>query len=386
MKAMKTILLLALLLAGLTASSQPDTGRQAKIDNCAVCGEKIERVVYFVEDKVAGDKKAVCEKCVALTTTCYLCGLPVKEKYEELSDGRILCARDVKNVVLDDAEAQRIWQDVKGTVERQLSRFMNFSDNVTLHPLDRVDLQAMFQVVGNDYVCPNVWGCTERETNNGHAGFKISLLRGLPPSVLKATCAHELTHTWVSENVSRARKQRMEQDSVEGFCELVAALYCESQNDQAQLGIIKSNAYTRGQFALFREAERQFGLNEIVEWMKYGVDPRLTGIDLTRVRKVEIPDSAKDKPAAPVFAAVPVRATPPPAPETLTLKGIMWSPTRPMAMINDHTFALNEESKVRLGQSNVVVRCVAIRQDAVVIRVGGSSEPQTLTLGKSTAK
>src|SRR6185295_2449361 len=228
---MKAILLLALLLAGLTASGQSDEGRPANIDNCAICGERLVKVVYFVVDKVAGDKKAVCEKCVTLTTTCYLCGLPVKEKYEELPDGRILCARDVKSVVLDDAEAQRIWQDVKSTVERQLSRFMDFSDNVTLHPLDRVDLQALFQLVGNGQVCPNVWGCTERETNNHRVTFKISLLRGLPPSVLKATCAHELTHTWVCENVSEVRKKRMDQDAEEGFCELVGALYCEAQND-----------------------------------------------------------------------------------------------------------------------------------------------------------
>ena len=368
--------------------------RAAGADNCAVCGGPLERVAYFFPDKVAGDKKQLCEKCAQLTKICYLCGLPVKGDFQELSDGRILCARDVKSVVLDEEEAQQIWRDVKDAVERQFSRFLAFPENVTVEPLDRVNLLAMFKVPGNDSVCPNVWGCTQRRTNDPARrgmGYKISLLRGLPAPVLKATCAHELTHTWISENVPAARKQRMDQDAIEGFCELVAYLYVAAQHDEAQMGVIRSNAYTRGQFALFLEAEHSFGFNEIVEWLKYGVDLRLTGADLGRVRKVEMPgptDGGTQKrrsgetaqsPARP-FADSPAARVAPPAPETLALKGILWSKTRPLALINNHTFAANEEGKVRLGQSNVLIRCVAIREDSVVVQIVGSGGQQTLRL------
>jgi hypothetical protein len=305
--------------------------------------------------------------------------MPAKEKYEELPDGRILCARDVKSVVLDEAEAQRIWADVKDTVERQLSRFMTYPDNVTVHPLDRVDLQEMFKVAGQDFTCPNVWGCTLRETNeNKRINYKISLLRGLPPSVLKATCAHELTHTWCWENISLERRRRMSQDSIEGFCELIACLFCEAQGDNAQLGVIKSNAYTRGQFALLRAAESQYGMNDVVDWMKYGVDARLNGAELERVRKIEVPGKSAT-PARPVAYAAAV--APPPLPEALILKGITWS-ARPTAVINDHIFMVNDENKMRVGTNSVAVKCMAIRQDAVVIQVAGSSEPKTLTLAK----
>jgi hypothetical protein len=305
--------------------------------------------------------------------------MPVKDNYKELPDGRILCARDVKNVVLDDDEAQRIWNEVRTTLDRQLSRFITFPENTTVEPLDRVDLQEMFKFAGNDYVCPNVWGCTQHVTNDNRVTYKISLLQGLPAPVLRATCAHELTHTWITENVPPARQQHMDQDSVEGMCELVSYLYSEAHNDTAQLAVIKSNTYTRGQFALFLEAERRFGFNEIVEWMKYGVDARLSGKDLDRVRKVEMPATENAPPAARparVFVAPP----PPTAPEALTLKGITWSKTRPMALINNHTFQLNEESEVRLASGNVTVRCLSIQPTAVVIRVGGSNETQTLTL------
>ena len=287
-------------------------GRAWAADDCAVCGGPLERVAYFFLDKVAGDKKQLCEKCAQLTRICYLCGLPVKGDFQELSDGRVLCARDVKNVVLDEEEAQQIWRDVKDAVERQFSRFLAFPENVTVQPLDRVDLLAMFKVPGNDNVCPNVWGCTQRRTNAAtrNMTYKVSLLRGLPAPVLKATCAHELTHTWISENLPAARKQRMDLDAIEGFCELVAYLYVAAQHDEAQMGAIRSNAYTRGQFALFLEAEHSFGFNEMVEWMKYGVDLRLTGADLGRVRKVEMPgptDGQKEKPGSGETAQSPAR-------------------------------------------------------------------------------
>jgi len=172
---------------------------------------------------------------------------------------------------------------------------------------------------------------------------------------------------------------------------LVAYLYVAAQHDEAQMGVIGSNAYTRGQFALFLEAEHSFGFNEIVEWLKYGVDLRLTGADLGRVRKVEMPaptDGETEKrrsgetaqSPARRFVASPVARAAPPAPETLALKGILWSKTRPLALINNHTFAANEEGNVRLGQSNVLIRCVAIHEDSVVVQVVGSGEPQTLRL------
>ena len=351
-------------------------------DYCEVCGDGLTDTVYMVMDQVAGVRKRVCHKCVELPERCYLCGMPAVKDVKELPDGRILCARDVKSVVLDEDEAQRIWTDVKDSVERQFSRFTTFPDNVTVQPLDRVDLQQIFKFAGNDAVCPNVWGCTLPVTNDdGHVTYKISLLRGLPGSVLRATCAHELTHTWAVANVAPARKQRMDQDAVEGFCELVSYLYTEARNDTVQLGIIKSNAYTRGQFTLFLEAERRFGFNDVAEWMKFGVDARLTGADLERVRKVAMPAPSAAPTATKAEVAHPVpQPAAPPAPETLTLKGIMWSKTRPMALINNHTFQLNEESKVRLGSSNVTVRCVAIQPDSVVIHVAGSSEQQTLRL------
>ena len=64
----------------------------------------------------------------------------------------------------------------------------------------------------------------------------------------------------------------------------------------------------------------------------------------------------------------------------VTLQGITWSATQPTALINDRTFLTNEARKVAVGSTNVLVRCVAIRKDSVVVRVGEAGELRTLRL------
>jgi hypothetical protein len=41
---------------------------------------------------------------------------------------------------------------------------------------------------------------------------------------------------------------------------------------------------------------------------------------------------------------------------------------------------VNEEGKVRVGRTNVAIRCLAIRQDSVRIRIVGSGEERELRL------
>lgn len=349
----------------------------ANPDNCAVCGMPIENLYFFWEDKVAGGKKAICEKCAVLTTTCYLCSLPVKKDFTELPDGRILCARDVKSAVLDDHAAEQICREVKDALDRLFSRFVTFpGTNVTIALADRVNLQELFKFAGNDAVCPNVWGYYQSKTNDHHLAHDIHLLSGLPKASLKATCAHEYTHAWMHESVSPQRQKSLSGDATEGFCELISYLLMEAQNEENQIGVIKSNGYTRGQIHLFLQAERRFGFNEVVEWVQFGEDDRLMKDDLMRVRRVALPRRTN----AAITSFSLQSAESPPSPDTLVLKGIKWSKTRSMAIINDRTFEAQETSLVHVGKTNVAIRCLAIQEDSVVIQVVGSGERQTLKL------
>ena len=138
-------------------------------------------------------------------------------------------------------------------------------------------------------VCPNVWGYLETTTNRGRLEHKMSLLSALPLASFKATIAHDTPMPGMNENLSAKRKQSLSRDANEGFCELVSYRLMDSQNEEEQKRQIQLNAYTRGQIHLFIEAEQTYGLNDILDWMKYGTDDRLVAGELRRVREIELP-------------------------------------------------------------------------------------------------
>jgi len=367
----KPMLLLALLLV---AGFFP-VWLRADAPRCAVCGGPIGATVYTVQDNVTGEKKQICSDCFLLNTTCFVCGMPAKTNYIELSDGRVLCARDAKTAVLDEDQARRICRETRDKLDRLFSRFLSFPEtNVTVSIIDRVHLQELFKFAGHDYVCPNVWGYVESRAKHGHYEHSMSLLIALPQAAFEATCAHEYTHTWLNENLTEARKRSLGRDADEGFCELVSFLLMESENEEFQKKQILLNAYTRGQIHLLIAAERRYGFGDVVDWMKFGTDDRLRGDDLGRIRALE---SAQPKAVAltnfPAYKLQPALVA-----NALVLKGVTWAKNRPLALINDRTFAPQEQGAVLVGTTNLTIRCLAISADAVRIRVIGSGQEQEL--------
>jgi hypothetical protein len=352
----------------------------AEADVCAVCGGPFGDVYYSIEDKVTLEKKHVCKTCDQTFPDCFICGVPANTNlagFIELPDKRALCARDAKIAVLREEDGLRICRDALDQVDRLFSRFTDFPEtNVTVRIVDRVHLLKLFKLAGNDYQCPNVWGITDTKTNRNHNAYTISLMSGLPLSWFQATCAHEYGHTWVGEHLSKARKDTISKDAEEGFCELLGFLFMESANDPSATSMILRNAYTRGQIDLFVAAQRSYGFNEILDWMQFGSDDRLSADEPGRIRRIV---QSGSKPTLKVALAAP-RASGRSAPDSLVLKAIFWDPKQPTALINDRSFSLNEEAAVRVGKSNVLVRCLAISPDSVQLRVAGSDHEQTLRL------
>jgi hypothetical protein len=127
------------------------------------------------------------------------------------------------------------------------------------------------------------------------------------------------------------------------------------------------------------EAERFYGLNDIVEWMKYGTDDRLRTNELLRLRDIEAPERPKQPTSAGVvtWTPQPVRAY-----DCLTLKAVFWDPHKPTALINQKTLAPGEEAKFPINGTNLVVRCLQIQKDGVRVRLGATGEEKTLRLGE----
>ena len=71
---------------------------------------------------------------------------------------------------------------------------------------------------------------------------------------------------------------------------------------------------------------------------------------------------------------------PTPEPPTLLLRGIFWIKNQPVALINDQTLAVDESRKVRLGTTNVLVRCLAITDESVRVRILDSGDERELKM------
>lgn len=349
----------------------------ADIERCAVCGDELSGRVFLFTDKVTNEKKQVCEKCSKVTDICFTCGLPVVTNQTSFPDGRLLCARDAKNAVLNADEAKVVCGEVKEALDRLFSRFLTFpSTNVETAIVDRVNIVQLFKVPGNDFQCPMVLGYTRSRPRQGQFRHEISLLSALPRAEFKAVCAHEFTHAWQAENLSAQRKRTLGQDACEGFCELIAWLLMDSQQEEDEMAVLRRNKYTRGQINLFIEANNRYGLNEVIEWMKYGVDAVLDKDDVNNVRRIEIP--ARVPEAAAELSSFPATASS--APDTLILRGITWTKDHPLALINDRTFATQERGRVHIGNTNLIIRCLEISTNSAVVQVDGSTTTQVLAL------
>ncbi len=349
---------------------------RADATHCDVCGVTLSGSYYTHEDAVTGEKRFLCKDCVLLKTTCFICGMPVKTNYTTLKDGRLICARDAQTAVIEDDDAKKACREAKENMDRVFSRFMEFPEtNVTIRIVDREHLKEMFKAPGQDSVCPNVWGYIESRTNQQGLTHAISLLNGLPRASFEATCAHEYTHAWLNQNLSARRKKTLGKDANEGFCELIAYLLMDSENEEAQKRVILANTYTRGQIKLFIEAEQTYGINEIADWMKHGADDVLSADNLQRVRVMETPHADASFVISP-SPKTPVEA----APETLMLKAVFMSPNHPEAVINNRSFEINETGRVRLGTNSVAIRCLSIGQDSVRIKLLDSGEERELRL------
>ena len=177
-------------------------------DRCAICGEEITGTVYLLTDKLTREKKHFCSDCAHLADACFVCGLPVQKDYVRLPDGRLLCARDAKQAVLDSSDAKRICSEVREDLDKLFSRFVTFPTNVAIAVVDRVNLLALFKIPGNDFECPNVLGYFRATANRQHqVRHQISLMSALRAAELKATCAHEYSHAWVFDNLIPRKKR-----------------------------------------------------------------------------------------------------------------------------------------------------------------------------------
>jgi len=145
----------------------------------------------------------------------------------------------------------------------------------------------------------------------------------------------------------------------------------ESRNEEQEMKNIRRNNYTKGQIDVLIEADKKFGFNMVAEWVKSGEDARIDLANIDRIRAVGTDAPARAKT---VEWVVPPQGPPPPAPDTLLLKGISGRVGHRFALINNATFEAQQRAKVRVGLTNVSVVCLEIREKSVVVQVNGEKQ------------
>jgi hypothetical protein len=286
--------------------------------------------------------------------------------------------------VLNDDDIQRTFSNVHDDLDKLFSRYTTFPTNVDVSVIDQIDVDSVMN--SSSVENSDVLGYTQGTTVDSRRRYKIGLLSGQSEAQLEEVCAHELSHAWVGENVPPERHARLQRDTEEGFCEMMGYLLMDSKGDEGEKKRVLANAYTRGQVQLFVEAEQEYGFDEILDWMQYGVTDRLEDGHLDEVRDIKIPASnpainpssqatGNPSPASsPVASAAPVSA-----PKTIELQGILWG-SLPSAIINGKSFFVGDEHAVQVGGSRVTIHCINIEKNAVRIRDVDTGTEQELRL------
>ncbi len=382
----KTILTVLLLVSGVSGIV-PFANAQAGY-KCDFCGKVFGTDGRSIRDKVHGRDHISCLACSKLESVCDACQMPVPGKRPfKLPDGRVYCAEDARGIVVDQHEAERLFNEVKRGVGRILSEWPPLPEaNITFTLVDRDEFARQFARFPTPHDPQLILGLTRsfraRSEKLDHAIF---VLNGQLPSQFIATCAHEYAHAWLNERAKKTRQ--LNGDTVEGFCELVAWKLMDERRDEPEKSRITANRYSRGQVNALIAAEQEYRFFRVIDWFEKGVDswldPRKLDSLLTlRDGRQEFATNARETHAErPIAYVTPASSAQKPPPDELTLRGIMTTPkSGRVALINDVAFKVEDAMPVQLATTNVMVRCVKITPHSVVLAVGDAATQRELFL------
>lgn len=347
---------------------------------CEVCRLTKAGNFYILKNKFYKRDFLICKSCHDLDDRCDICRLPVLTNAGlRLADRRVFCPEHAKTVVMDENKAADIFAQSKDEVMDLVRQYPPLPHlNIKFHLVTREDfvreyrrtpgIDDPYQLLGLTITRP------DKEQKLQH---DIYVVHGLTEETFLATCAHEYAHAWHNERETPTRQ--LHKDTREGLCEWLSHKVVAKRGLKSEMARIEESTYTRGQVNAFLAAEKEYSFYKLVRWITDGVDSWIDGDKLQRVLVWRDGSQEAEEPAATVNW---VQAKAPPAPQKLLLKGLSGAGARRFALINDATLGMGEEGKVRIGASNVIVRCISIQDNSVRVQVRGENSPRTLQLGQ----
>jgi hypothetical protein len=345
-------------------------------ESCATCQNRITGNIYVGVDTCRKTNVLVCEPCLQITTRCVVCTVRVHKKFGlHLPDGRAYCARDAKSAVMEETVAFDLFAKAKEQAVDLLSRYPPLPlRNLEVHLVTQEEFVAQYRRLPSIDDPLHLFGLTiTRPNKDGAKQHDIYLLHGVPRDEFLAVCAHEYTHAWLQDREKPVRQ--LHKDTREGICELIAYQVVTQLRLEEEKQRILENPYTVGQIRALVAAEKEYGLHRLIQWVDRGID---SWVDTNQLDAVLNLREAETREGAVFQWPLPVVS--PPALDKLVLKSLALGGRQPLALINNVTLAVGEEAKVRVGTSNVLVRCLAISNAVVTVQVQGDPKPIELRL------
>jgi hypothetical protein len=302
----------------------------------------------------------VCDACYKKEPKCSLCGLPALTETAKTSDGRIFCRWDVPEVVLTQDQARQIFDDTRTALLQQWGRIIELKQPDIAFSLYDVDYWNKQD--GKREINPmHRTGFSHTRLIEGRWTHTVLLYSGRSRAETACVCAHELMHLWINEN--KPESHRLEPDTREGLCELLAYKLAENRGDTNQMVILRNNTYTHGRINDMIVGEARFGMRAILDWIVTGTEPQLPEkLAGSNQPQSPIQKVAMGIPDAPVY-------------DRFKLQGIMGTNKRRLALINDKQFEPGTEIMLVVSGQLRKVKCLEVTETNVKLIVDETASP-----------
>ncbi len=330
---------------------------------CLACGQTVRGRAYFYISPYSKENLPVCPDCAESTLHCDICLMPLRTNYTALNDGRVLCQADYPKAVLSQDEARRIFEEVKRNLARLFEgEGVRPESNLRVYMVDRPEMERLVRTHLSPQKITMALGLTRsKHRRAGEFQHDIYLLSGQRRSRVQAVSAHEYTHAWLNQNLEERRQ--LHKDTVEAFCDLVAHNLMTELGDSFEPQRIRDFSYPNDQIKAMLAAQEKHSFYYVLKWMKSGREEKLAPDKLDGVLALQ---------ESPVqWSWLP--QVQPTAPDRLIVKSISGRPGRQFVLVNNQTLASGELAKVRVGKTNVAVRCLSVTERSVMVQVGGTN-------------
>ncbi len=231
---------------------------QQSLPKCEICGKPMETWLEM-------EGHRYCQECAKLPR-CLECQLPGAE--QALKDGRHICRGCLEKAVVDQSQAQSLFEQVRRDMAERLK--LSTDHDIVFKLVDAAELS---KIVGHQAVHENGYyqyrGTVEQATGRKvSAEYRIYILSHLSPERFRDVVAHELAH-----DINQARYPRVagrkHKQAVEGFAQYLAAVmnkhWGQEDLNADKLNVVDQD-YVKG-FQRFLELDRQGGLRAVLDYM-----------------------------------------------------------------------------------------------------------------------